>query len=221
MTKNQNLDSPLDYWNGEFGNKYTERNIPTTEEINARTRMWGRLLDRLAGDEPKSVLEVGPNRGVNIIALKNVTDAEILAVEPNETARRILVSENILPENNVLFGNSLDIPLDDLSVELSFTSGVLIHVSPDELAKSCEEIYRVTSKYIVCIEYFSDTPVEKSYRDKQGLLFKRDFGGFWWDQYPEMTLVDYGFIWQRVTGIDNVNWWLFKKNETRVSSATK
>jgi pseudaminic acid biosynthesis-associated methylase len=211
MNSTDSKQMPLDSWSGEFGDEYTKSNIPTDRELRARTRMWSHLLDKLVGAPPKSILEVGPNRGANVVALKNVTDADILVVEPNETARNILVADKLLAKDKVLAGNSLSIPADDGSVELAFTSGVLIHVAPEELTDSCREIYRVSSKYIVCIEYYSDTPTEKTYRDQEGLLFKRDFGGFWWDLFPEMTLVDYGFIWERVTGIDNPNWWIFKK----------
>ena len=45
-----------------------------------------------------------------------------------------------------------------------------------------------------------------------GKLFKRDFGSFWWDLYPDLKLVDYGFFWKRVAGLDDFTWWLFEKN---------
>jgi hypothetical protein len=42
------------------------------------------------------------------------------------------------------------------------------------------------------------------------LLFKRDFGTFYLEQWPELQLVDYGFVWKRVE-FDDLNWWLFEK----------
>jgi pseudaminic acid biosynthesis-associated methylase len=103
------------------------------------------------------------------------------------------------------------LPLQDAAVEFSFTSGVLIHIAPDDLLASCAEIYRVSSRYIACAEYFNPTPVEIEYRGHSGVLFKRDFGGYWLDNFLDLELVDYGFLWRRATGLDDLTWWLFRK----------
>ena len=103
-----------------------------------------------------------------------------------------------------------NIPLADGAVELAFTCGVLIHVPPEDLGRACDEIYRVSSRYIVCIEYFSDREEEVSYHGQSGLLFKRDFGAFWMDRH-DLTLVDYGFLWKPATGLDNLTYWTFEK----------
>ena len=75
---------------------------------------------------------------------------------------------------------------------------------------ACHEIYRCV-EFIVCIEYFSAQPQEIVYRGVSEVLFKRDYGGFWVDQFPDLRLIDYGFLWQRATGLDNLTWWLFEK----------
>jgi hypothetical protein len=92
-----------------------------------------------------------------------------------------------------------------------FTSGVLIHIHPDHLLPSCSEMFRVAGRYIVCVEYFSDHAEGIQYRGNANVLFKRDFGGFWLDHFDQLALVDYGFFWRRVTGLDNLTWWLFEK----------
>ena len=61
------------------------------------------------------------------------------------------------------------------------------------------------------IEYFAAEPEEKRYRGQDGLLFKRDFGAFWLEMFPELELIDYGFFWKHATGLDNLTWWLFRK----------
>jgi spore coat polysaccharide biosynthesis protein SpsF len=104
-----------------------------------------------------------------------------------------------------------DIGLPDGAVDLAFTSGVLIHIHPDQLLASCREIHRVARRYIVCSEYFADTPQEVPYRGNRDALFKRDFGGFYLDNFPDLALVDYGFAWKRSTGLDNPTWWVFAK----------
>ena len=98
------------------------------------------------------------------------------------------------------------------SVEFVFTIGVLIHIAPDDLLASCREMFRVSSQYVACAEYFNPTPVEIDYRGHRGVLFKRDFGAFWLDNFPELELVDYGFLWKRATGLDDLTWWLFCKH---------
>ena len=97
------------------------------------------------------------------------------------------------------------------AVDFAFTSGVLIHIHPDDLLAACRDIHRVTRRYIGCLEYFSAEPEEVRYRDRDGLLFKRDFGGFWLDNFPDLRTLEYGFAWKRLTGLDNVTWWLFEK----------
>jgi spore coat polysaccharide biosynthesis protein SpsF len=199
------------FWQGEFGDDYTERNAATAEQIRARVALWSRVLAPTVGAPPASILEVGSNIGNNLRALRALTDAEFYAVEPNERARSSLVETGLVPAANVRGGFATAIDLPDASVDLAFTSGVLIHIHPDDLPVSLREIHRVTRRYIGCIEYFSDKPEEIPYRGHSGVLFKRDFGGLWMDLFPELRLLDYGFAWKRATGLDNLTWWLFEK----------
>jgi len=93
-----------------------------------------------------------------------------------------------------------------------FTAGVLIHIAPEHLSRATDEIMRVSKKHVLCIEYYSPTPVESKYRGQNRLLFKRDFGAFYLDRYPNLKCIKYGFLWKRELPVfDNVNWWLFEK----------
>ena len=113
--------------------------------------------------------------------------------------------------NNIVEAFADDIPFKNSFFDLVFTSVVLIHIPNNKLKKCIDEIYRVSKKYILTIEYFSPNNEEVEYRGKKELLFKRDYGSAFLDRYPELKLIDYGFFWKRVTLQDNVNWWLFKK----------
>ena len=42
-------------------------------------------------------------------------------------------------------------------------------------------------------------------------MFKRDFGGFFLEHFPDWRVLDYGFAWKQLTGLDNLTWWLFEK----------
>ncbi len=203
----------LRFWRGEFGRSYIERNPASAEHLGARVALWAKILERLINPPPKSILEVGANIGNNIRALRTMSGAEMYAVEPIPEARQALVSQGVLDADKVFDACAAKIPLADGAVDLAFTSGVLIHIHPDQLLQSCREIYRVARRYIVCIEYFSDKPEMIPYRGHADRLFKRDFGGFYLDNFPDLQVVDYGFAWKRVTGIDNATWWAFAKPE--------
>ena len=206
-----NQSEQVDFWRGEFGDGYMERNNPDAATIRTRIAMWSQILSRLVGRPPKSILEVGANIGLNLRALSHLTDAELWGIEPNDRALAKLVEDKVVDKDNALAGTGADLKLPDGSVEMAFTSGVLIHIHPDDLLENCKQMHRVSSRYIVCIEYFADQPVELKYRDHANKLFKRDFGGYWMDNFPDLQLVDYGFAWKRVTQLDNLTWWIFEK----------
>lgn len=199
-------------WRSSFGDSYIERNPTSASNVQAAAMLWGQMLRRVQGDRPKSILEVGANIGINLFALRALTDAELYAVEPNATARERLVSEGVLPATHILDGVASSIALPDASIDLVFTRGVLIHIHPDDLLASCREMHRVARRYLVSIEYFSANPEGLTYRNQANALFKRDFGAFWLDNFRDLRVLDYGFAWQRLTGLDNLTWWMFEKS---------
>jgi pseudaminic acid biosynthesis-associated methylase len=210
MTKSSTTQQ-LDFWRGDFGNCYTDRNVPTAEQLQARRALWAKILSHTLSAPPRSILEIGCNLGINLRALRALTGARFLAVEPNEKARRQLVVDGVVAADDVCDGSASEIDLPNGAADLAFTSGVLIHIHPDNLQSSIKEIYRCAARWIVAIEYFSDKPEMVRYRDQDDRLFKRDFGSFWLDTFPNLLIVAYGFAWKRVTGLDNLTWWLFEK----------
>ena len=202
----------VELWSSEFGAEYAKRNANTiTREGQQRLmRDWGRMLDHAVTPAPQSVLEVGCNIGRNLVALKNFI-SEIHAVDPNAEAIKVVKNNPDLADVKANVGHGLDLAYDNQSIDLVFTSGVLIHVSPDDLGKVVDEVYRVSKRYILCVEYFSHQPTEVNYHGKEGYLFKRDFGGFYLNRFPDLRVLDYGFLWQPLDSSDNSNWWLFAK----------
>lgn len=201
----------LDAWSGEFGDRYTQRSGATVEAVRGRTRVWGEVLSRMTGDMPKSVLEVGPNVGLNLLGIQALSDMEQWAIEPNASARRQLIENGVLPAERLFEGFGHSIPLADGAVDMAFTAGVLIHVDPSQLEATMREVHRVASKYVFCSEYFSPKAETITYRGEQDLLFKNDFGSLYMDMFPDLQLVDYGFFWRRTTVMDDSTWWLFRK----------
>lgn len=211
MTSVNKDTAQLEFWRGEFGNTYIERNAASAEHLRARVAMWAKIMNVTVGAPPTSILEIGANIGNNLRALHMLTGAELYALEPNRQARERLVEDGVVPAANALDGLAAKIDLGDGSVDMAFTSGVLIHIHPDDLLASCTEIHRVARRYVVCVEYFSDKPEAIPYRGHSDKLFKRDFGGYWLDNFPDLQVRDYGFSWKRLTGLDNLTWWLFEK----------
>lgn len=202
---------PVDFWRGDFGSEYIGRNTADAAAVRQRTRSWGCYLQNILPDLPRSILEVGCSIGINLRALNNLVDADLHGLEPNDAARRVLAEEGVLPKSHIHEGEAKSLPFKDGQFEMTFTTGVLIHVPPSELPAAMDELYRVSSKYILMSEYFAHEPEEKTYRGQHGLLFKRDFGGFMLDRHPDLTIVDYGFQWMRAGAADNGHWWLFRK----------
>ena len=198
-------------WRGDFGDAYIDRNQASHGAIAAVVKLWSEILSLTADRPPRSILEVGANIGINLRALKILTQAPLFAVEPNDKARAVLAQEGVLPAGNIRNGIAQRLPFADCAADLVFTSGVLIHVNPDDLGAACDEIYRCSTRYIVCIEYFADQPETVHYRGQSEALFKRDFGSFWLDRFPDLRTLGYGFAWKRMTGIGNSTWWLFEK----------
>lgn len=208
----RNSDSEqVRFWRGEFGDSYIERNQDAPADLHRRAALLGPMLRCMVGAPPASILEVGANIGANLRALRSLTAAELYAVEPNEKARRSMIEKGVVAADKVLDGIASRIGLPDGAVDLTFTSGVLIHIHPDDLLDSCREIHRVTRRYLACAEYFSPRLEEVPYRGHQARMFRRDFGGFWLDHFPDLRLIDYGFSWYRAGGPDDLNWWVFEK----------
>jgi len=206
------VNPQAEFWRGDFGNAYTGRNVASAEQMQARLALWSEILSHTISAPPASVLEVGANLGINLRALRLLSSARRYAVEPNDSARKILVADGVVAEDDVRDGIASTINFPDGVADLAFTSGVLIHIHPDNLGASLKEIHRSSKRWIACVEYFSDKPEMIPYRGFDDRLFKRDFGGLWLDSFSDLRVVAYGFAWKRVTGLDNLTWWLFEKH---------
>jgi pseudaminic acid biosynthesis-associated methylase len=201
----------LDHWAGEFGDAYVARNPATEQNVRLRLRALAPILARLDGAPPRAILECGCNVGLNLRALRQLTDAELFAVEPNRSARESVLRDAVLDAGHLVEGSLSALPFGNESMDLVFTSGVLIHVPPAQLTGALHEVHRVSRRYVLAIEYFSPRPEAVTYRGHEGLLWKRDFGGAYLDLFPSLRTIDTGFLWSRTSGCDDATWWLFEK----------
>jgi len=208
------MTDQLKIWKGKFGEEYTNRNAQTWRiKLPAFQKM-------LEGLPIKKVLEVGCNRGHNLVALAEILgeDSEVVGIEPNRYALELARAASV--KAGVLYGHTFDIPFKNAYFDLTLTSGTLIHISLIDLPKALMEIYRVSRRYILAIEYWAEKEIPIRYHGYDNLLWKRDFPAYYQNQFPELTLTRNGY-WGDEHGFDRCHWWLFEKGahlEKRLAS---
>lgn len=196
-----------EFWAGDFGNSYIKRN-DTQKLLASKIAMFANILKKT--DKIDSCVELGSNIGLNLLAIKSlIPNSNLCAVEINEMACEELKKiENLKVYNKSI----LEFEPENTS-QLVFTVGVLIHLNPEVLDEVYKKMYEVSEKYILVGEYYNPTPVEIDYRGNKGKLFKRDFAGEIMDKYPDLKLVDYGFVYHRdnIWPQDDITWFLMSK----------
>jgi pseudaminic acid biosynthesis-associated methylase len=197
------------FWSGEFGDEYSRRNVGN-EWIASNTALFSKILEKTDGVQ--TILEFGANIGLNLKALSHLLpNSELSAVEINGHAVKELEQWGRL--EHIFHESILDFDSKGKSWDLALIKGVLIHINPDELAAVYEKLYRACGRYLLVAEYYNPSPIEVSYRGHAGKLFKRDFAGEILDQYPDLHLLDYGFVWHRDPNFpqDDISWFLMEK----------
>ena len=195
------------FWSGEFGNQYPSRNNDE-KLVTGNVVLWSRILK--SAPNVGSFLELGCNIGLNLRALNIINkEFDLSAVEINSNAAAIAGELNIA---NITCNTIIDEIKLDKKFDLTFTNGVLIHISPDHLDSVYRNLYNLSNKYIVVCEYYNPTPVMVNYRGEDDRLFKRDFAGELMDKY-NLRLIDYGFMYHRDNYFpkDDLTWFLLEK----------
>lgn len=149
-----------------------------------RTDLNKEFLDSLPRDI--KILEVGANVGAQLDGLQKMGFKNLYGIDINRAA--IETSKANLKGIDIILGSALDLPFRDNYFDLVFTSGVLIHISPDNIKQAMEEIVRCSKKYIWGFEYFAEDYTEVDYRGKSDLLWKANFSKLYLDTFPELKL---------------------------------
>jgi pseudaminic acid biosynthesis-associated methylase len=198
-------EAAMSLWASKFGDEYTQRPQTSVED---RIGVWASLIPYSC----QSILEVGANVGANLEAIGQFSEARLYATEPNDEARKELYQ---LPLNCVTpdYADMLDFPNE--AMDLVFTSGVLIHVPPDKLIPSMREIHRVSRRWIIAAEYFAPQEEMIPYRGTKDTLWRRDYGSLYLDTFSDLQCLGCLFAWKRITGLDNLTFWVFEKGPKR------
>ena len=197
------------FWAGEFGTEYISRN-ESHHWLAANVYLFSKILGKT--NKIKSVIEFGPNIGLNLNAISMLKpNIEMAGIEINQDAYKILQEQ--FP-NGEFYNKSIADYKPSKIYDLSLIKGVLIHLNPSLLEETYEKIYKSSRKYILICEYYNPTPVSIDYRGHKDRLFKRDFAGEFLLKYPDTSLIDYGFSYHLDPNFpqDDETWFLIKKN---------
>lgn len=205
LTEINKRNDTLNFWSGDFGTAYTARN---RVDWRARIPFWDRLVAKYGF---RSVYEVGCNAGWNLSAIRHSIhgyNVQSYGCDVN----RFAVAQAKAAGFEVKHG-TVDTFEDDSCVgmqELSFTSGVLIHVAPDDIKKMMQAVIDASCDYVLSIEYEDETEVEVEYRGHAGKLWRRPYGKLY--QEMGLELIETGKLGEE-DGFDKngITYWLLRK----------
>ena len=181
-------------WRSQFGKEYTDRSAFSLEELNqlyrsnygiTRTELNNLFIGEM--DRNIRILEIGSNIGNQLLLLQEMGFKNLYGIEINSYA--VEISKRRTKNINIIQGSSFDIPFKNDYFDILFTSGVLIHINPQDIKKVMEEIYRCSRKYIWGFEYYSEEYQEILYRGEKNLLWKANFPKLYLELFGDLELV--------------------------------
>lgn len=188
------ITNQMSAWSGAFGKEYTDRNALSFEEMEAiykrmygvtRTELNERFLD--GTDRSARILEVGSNVGNQLVCLQKMGFCNLYGIELQGYA--VELSKSTTRNINIIQGSAFDIPYKDGYFDLVFTSGVLIHVHPSDIAEAMGEIHRCSREYIWGLEYYASEYTEIIYRGNKNLLWKTDFSRLYLELFGDLVIL--------------------------------
>jgi pseudaminic acid biosynthesis-associated methylase len=193
------MSETVDFWRGDFGRDYTKRNRVRWAD---RVPLLSHVVE-LTG--ATSFLDVGCNAGWNMQALRSINpelmmsglDVNLDALKEAQ-AEGFDVSEGRADQAEEIFGHG--------AADLVVTSGVLIHIAPDDLVKSMKSIKDASKQWVLAIEYYAQEETEINYRGNAGRLWSRPYARFY--EALGLSLVETG----DASGYDSCQYWLMSKD---------
>jgi pseudaminic acid biosynthesis-associated methylase len=181
-------------WEEEFGEGYLERNVYNPKELNIfYQNRYGyskdQLNDEFLKDIPKDakILEVGTNIGNQLFHLQSQGFTNLYGIEIQD--RAINYAKHRTDNLNIIKGDALDIPFKDGFFDVVFTHGVLIHISPENIQKVINEIYRVSNNFIWGLEYYAPTYTDLEYHGQKNIMWKTNFSKLYQDTFLDLKLI--------------------------------
>lgn len=184
----------LENWESNLGKEYLERNNLSPEEADhlcveyygvSRTELNKEFL---GGINAERFLEVGCNIGNQLVLLQKMGYSDLWGIEPYGVA--IEMAKKKTCGINLVQAAAFDIPFKNGFFDVVFTAGVLIHISPKDIDKAIDEMYRCSGRYILGLEYYAKEGYEEiNYHGQGNLLWKTDFSKLFTDRFSDLKLV--------------------------------
>jgi pseudaminic acid biosynthesis-associated methylase len=191
MTK---MTEQMRKWMGQKGRDYTERNVNSVEGMDelyrnnygvSRTELNQRFLEGMERSLP--ILEVGCNIGNQLLCLQKMGFNNLYGIDIERQALQI--AKKSTGNIQILEGSVFEIPFPDEGFHIVFTSGLLIHIHPQDIGSALDEIHRCTKKYILGLEYYADDYTAIHYRGDRRFLWKTDFPRLYLEKFPDLKMV--------------------------------
>lgn len=185
-------------WRNEFGNEYNRRNKPNIENNY-------QMFKKMGIKDISNSIELGCGYGYALLALKKLfPQLELNGVEINQDAITHAKESGI----NVLSRSIYDfVPTQQYDFVLA--KGILIYVEEKNIENIYKLLYNLAKKYICICEYYNPETVIISHRGVP--IYKRDYGKLG-DLYPDLELINYGFVHKRDQyPQDDATWFLLEK----------
>jgi ubiquinone/menaquinone biosynthesis C-methylase UbiE len=131
----------------EYWNHYTENS-----DSNYNEEMAKFILDLATSLRTQNVLEVGCNCGNDLRLFTQ--DFDVSGIDPNESAIR-KAGQN-LPHFKFKVSSITELPFEDSSFDFVFTRNVLNYIDDSDMERSINELFRISRKYILNVEFFSE-----------------------------------------------------------------
>ena len=186
------------FWAGDFGDQYLERNRVRWED---RVPFW-REIGVLTGAH--SAFEIGCNFGPNLLALREL-GAHVSGVDLNLTAIRE-AHEHGLDVRMCPAERAGE--LWPVCADLAFTVGVLIHVPPEQLPTVMASIVQASRRWVLAVEYAAQQEEAIEYRGHTDRLWRRPFGRLY--EVLGLKPVSTGLV-SKADGFDSCVYWLLEK----------
>lgn len=186
------------FWGGSFGDDYLKRNrVQWTDRIP----FW---CDVMNTTQARSIYEVGANAAWNLSAIRRgYPHVGLHGCEINAKAAMQAIKCGFPVANAPALE---ELACYDGAFDLVVTSGVLIHVGPEDIDATMRAIVRASNRYVLAVEYADEQEVEVEYRGNAGKLWRRPFGRMYQDMGLRLVRE-----WPRAQGFDNCHAWLLER----------
>ena len=182
-----------EFWKGNFGAEYAERNFSLKNVNSSYEKETGVTVESIFQtffkkiNRDSKILELGCNVGLNLGILGDMGFNNLTGLEINSETIKLAKTRN--PKITFINSSIEEYDSENEKFDLVFTAGVLIHINPKVLDLILNKIIKLTTRYIFGFEYFSEKLEEISYRGNENVCWKRNFPSAYNKLLPEIKTV--------------------------------